>query len=188
MKATAFSVRRLRAVSPAQLSELASVLMDCVEGGASVSFMHPLDSQVAIEFWRSVAAAVARGERALLIAEDGAGICGTAQLVLALPQNQPHRADLSKVLVHRRARRRGVGAALVRAAEETARECGRDLLVLDTVTGGDAHRVYERLGWIRVGDVPRFALMPTGEFCSTTYYYRDLRADSSRSSGAERTT
>jgi GNAT superfamily N-acetyltransferase len=169
------SARCLQAVSTEQLGELADVLIDCVEGGASVGFMHPLDHQVARDFWTSVAGAVARGERALLVAEDGAGICGTAQLVLTLPENQPHRADLSKVLVHRRARRQGVGAALVRAAEETARERGRDLLVLDTVTGGDAHRLYERLGWIRVGDVPRFALMPTGEFCSTTYYYRDLR-------------
>jgi len=175
MTTISWSVRRLQAVSPAQLSELAAVLIDCVEGGASVSFMHPLEPQVAMDFWTSVAGAIARGERALLVAADGAGICGTAQLVLALPPNQPHRADLSKVLVHRRVRRQGVGAALVRAAEAAAREHGRDLLVLDTVTGGDAHRLYERLGWIRVGDVPRFALMPTGEFCSTTYYYRDLR-------------
>jgi GNAT superfamily N-acetyltransferase len=127
-----------------------------------------------LTFWTTTASAVASGERALLVAEDSLGICGTAQLVLALPQNQPHRADLSKVLVHPRARCQGVGAALVRAAEATARDCGRDLLVLDTVTGGDAQRLYERLGWIRVGDIPRFALMPTGEFCSTTYYYRDL--------------
>jgi GNAT superfamily N-acetyltransferase len=145
-----------------------------VEGGASVSFMQPLELPVAMTFWTSVASAVAKGERALLVAEDAVGICGTAQLVLSLPPNQPHRADVSKVLVHRRARRQGLGAALVRAAEMTARDCGRDLLVLDTVTGGDAQRLYERMGWIRVGDVPRFALMPTGEFCSTTYYYRDL--------------
>lgn len=168
------SVRRLHAVSPEQVEELADVLLDCVEGGASVSFMLPLERPVALSFWMSVAGAVARGERALLVAEDAEGICGTAQLVLALPPNQPHRADVSKVLVHRRARRQGLGAALMRASEVTARECGRDLLVLDTVTGGDAQRLYERLGWIRVGDVPRFALMPTGEFCSTTYYYRDL--------------
>jgi ribosomal protein S18 acetylase RimI-like enzyme len=167
-------VRRLQTVSAVQIGELASVLMDCVDGGASVSFMHPLAREAAIAFWTSVARAVESGERALLVAEDTLGICATAQLLLALPQNQPHRADLCKVLVHRRARRRGVGAALMRAAEATARDCGRDLLVLDTVTGGDAQRLYERLGWVRVGDVPRFALMPTGEFCSTTYYYRDL--------------
>jgi GNAT superfamily N-acetyltransferase len=174
MTATSWSVKRLHAVSPAQLGELASLLMDCVEGGASVSFMQPLERERAVAFWSSVASAVVSGERALLVAEDDLGICGTAQLVLSLPQNQPHRADVSKVLVHRRARRQGLGAALMRAAEATARDCGRDLLVLDTVTGGDGQRLYERLGWVRVGDVPRFALMPTGEFCSTTFYYRDL--------------
>lgn len=168
-------VKRLRAVSPTQLGELASVLKDCVDGGASVGFMHPLEREAARAFWVSVASAVDREERALLVAEDALGICATAQLVLKLPPNQPHRADLAKVLVHRRARRQGLGAALVRAAEATARDCGKDLLVLDTVTGGDAQRLYERLGWVRVGDVPRYALMPTGEFCSTTYYYRDLR-------------
>jgi GNAT superfamily N-acetyltransferase len=171
----AWSVRRVHTLSATQLGELADVLVDCVEGGASVSFMLPLDRQVALAFWISVANAVARGERALLVAEDSEGICGTAQLILELPPNQPHRADVSKVLVHRRARRRGLGAALMRAVEATARACGRDLLVLDTVTGGDAQRLYERLGWIRVGDVPRFARMPTGEPCSTTYYYRDLQ-------------
>ena len=168
-------VRRLHAVNATQLGELASVLMDCVDGGASVSFMHPLEREPAMAFWASVTSAVARGDRALLVAEDSLGICATAQLVLALPPNQPHRADLSKVLVHRRARRQGLGAALVRAAEATALDCGKDLLVLDTVTGGDAQRLYERLGWVRVGDIPRYALMPTGEFCSTTYYFRDLR-------------
>jgi GNAT superfamily N-acetyltransferase len=174
MTTGSWSVRRLRAVGATQLDELASVLIDCVEGGASVSFMFPLARERALAFFASVASDVASGERALLVAEDSLGICGTAQLVLRLPQNQPHRADLSKVLVHRRVRRQGVGAALVRAAESTARDCGRELLVLDTVTGGDAQRLYERLGWVRVGDIPRFALMPTGEFCSTTYYYRDL--------------
>jgi ribosomal protein S18 acetylase RimI-like enzyme len=178
MTNVSWSVRRLRAVSAVQIAELAEVLIDCVEGGASISFMLPLEREPAMAFWASVASAVASGERALLVAEDAVGICGTVQLVLALPENQPHRADVSKVLVHRRARRQGLGAALMRAAEATARDCGRDLLVLDTMTGGDAQRLYERLGWVRVGDVPRFALMPTGEFCSTTYYYRDLKCGS----------
>ena len=169
-------IRRLYNVSPAHIEELASVLVDCVEGGASVSFMHPLARADAIAFWTTVASDVARGARALLVAEDARGICGTAQLVLALPPNQPHRADVSKVLVHRRARRQGVGAALMLAAEAAAREHGRDLLVLDTVTGGDAQRLYERLGWVRAGDIPRYALLPAGGFCSTTYYYRDLGA------------
>jgi GNAT superfamily N-acetyltransferase len=167
-------VRRLRALDEAQIEELASVLIDCVEGDASVSFMHPLTRDRAVAFWRRVAAGVAAGERALLVAEDAQGLCGTVQLVLDQPENQPHRADLAKMLVHRRARRQGLGAALMRAAEDTARECGKTLLVLDAVTDGDAARLYERLGWQRVGDIPGYALMPRGGLCSTTYYYRNL--------------
>jgi GNAT superfamily N-acetyltransferase len=117
---------------------------------------------------------VALGHRALLIAEDSQGICGTVQLIFDLPENQPHRGDLAKMLVHRRARRQGLGAALMKAAEQTAREWGKTLLVLDAVTHGDAARLYERLGWVRVGDVPNYALMPDGTPCSTTYYYRVL--------------
>ena len=149
------SLRRLHALDDAQIDELADVLIDCVEGGASVSFMHPLTRDRAVAFWRRVAQGVAAGERALLVAEDARGLCGTVQLVLDQPENQPHRADLAKMLVHRRARRQGLGAALMRAAEATARECGKTLLVLDAVTGGDAARLYERLGWVRVGDDPR---------------------------------
>lgn len=170
----AWSIRRLEAVDDAQIDGLAAVLIDCVAGGASVSFMHPLTPERAVAFWRRVAQGVASGERALLVAEDGEGLCGTVQLVLAQPENQPHRADLAKMLVHRRARRQGLGAALVRAAEATARDCGKTVLVLDAVTGGDAERLYERLGWIRVGDIPRYALMPQGGFCSTTFFYRNL--------------
>jgi GNAT superfamily N-acetyltransferase len=170
----AWSVRRLHAVDDAQIDELAGVLIDCVEGGASVSFMHPLPRDRAVAFWRCVAQGVAAGERALLVAEDTQGLCGTVQLVLDQPENQPHRADLSKMLVHRRARRRGLGAALMRAAEATARECGKTLLVLDAVTGGDAERLYERLGWQRVGVIPGYALLPKGGLCSTTVFYRTL--------------
>jgi GNAT superfamily N-acetyltransferase len=176
MSAPRWSPRRLRALDAAQIDELAGVLIDCVESGASVSFMHPLTRERAMAFWRRVAEGVAAGERALLVAEDAQGLCGTVQLLLEQDENQPHRADLAKVLVHRRARRQGLGAALMRAAETTARECGRTLLVLDAVTGGDAARLYERLGWVRVGDIPGYALMPEGGFCSTTYYYRDLGA------------
>ena len=170
----AWSLRRLHALDDAQIDELAGVLIDCVEGGASVSFMHPLSRDRAVTFWRRVAQSVVVGERALLVAEDALGVCGTVQLVLEQPENQPHRADLSKMLVHRRARRRGLGAALMRAAEATARECGKTLLVLDAVTGGDAARLYERMGWVRVGEIPGYALFPQGGFCSTTVYYRDL--------------
>jgi GNAT superfamily N-acetyltransferase len=171
---TAWSVRRLHAVDEAQIGELAGVLIDCVEGGASVSFMLPLTRERAEAFWRRVAQDVAAGARALLVAEDAHGVCGTVQLVFDLPENQPHRADLAKMLVHRRARRQGLGAALMRAAEATARECGRTLLVLDAVTGGDAARLYEHLGWTRVGVIPGYALFPHGGLCATTVYYRQL--------------
>ena len=168
------AIRRLQTVDETQIRQLAGVLVDCVEGGASVSFMLPLTRDRAVAFWRRVADDVGAGRRALLVAEDAHGICGTVQLVLDLPENQPHRADVSKMLVHRRARRQGLGAALMAAAERTALECGRTLLVLDAVTGGDAARLYERLGWVRVGDIPDYALFPRGGFCSTTVYYRRL--------------
>ena len=169
-----WSLRRLHALDDAHIDDLAEVLIDCVEGGASVSFMHPLSRDRAVAFWRRVAREVAAGARALLVAEDARGLCGTVQLALDQPENQPHRADLSKMLVHRRARHQGLGAALMRAAEATARECGKTLLVLDAVTDGDAARLYERLGWVRVGDIPGYALLPQGGLCSTTVYYRDL--------------
>jgi ribosomal protein S18 acetylase RimI-like enzyme len=168
-----WSVRRLHAVDDAQVDALAGVLLDCVQGGASVSFMLPLTRERAAAFWRGVAQGVATGERALLVAEDAQGVCGTVQLVLGQPENQPHRADLSKMLVHRRARRQGLGAALLRAAEATARECGKTLLVLDTASD-DAERLYERLGWVRVGVIPGYALLPEGGLCDTTVYYRNL--------------
>ncbi|MBL9132509.1 MAG: GNAT family N-acetyltransferase [Verrucomicrobiaceae bacterium] len=168
------NLRQLDAVIPAQLDQLADVLMDCVAGGASVSFMNPFTRERALAFWQRVADDVSAGKRLLLVAEDAQGICGTVQLILDLPENQPHRADLAKMLVHRRARRQGLGEALMKAAEEAAKSAGRTLLVLDAVTGGDAARLYKRLGWIRVGDVPDFALYPDGGFCSTTYYFRRL--------------
>jgi len=170
---TAWSPRRLHAVDDAQIDDLAGVLIDCVEGGASVSFMHPLSRDRAVTFWRRVAEGVVAGERALLVAEDARGVCGTVQLVLDQPENQPHRAELSKMLVHRRARRQGLGAALMRAAEATARECGKTLLVLDTASD-DAERLYERMGWTRVGVIPGYALLPQGGLCRTTVFYRNL--------------
>lgn len=168
------NLRQLDAASATQLDQLADVLMDCVAGGASVSFMNPFTRERALAFWQRVAEDVAAGKRLLLVAEDAQGICGTVQLILDLPENQPHRADLAKMLVHRRARRQGLGELLMKAAEKAAKAAGRTLLVLDAVTGGDAARLYERLGWTRVGDVPDFALYPDGGFCSTTYYYRRL--------------
>ena len=174
MTSPPLTLRRLHDVTDAEVEALADVLIDCVEGGASVGFMLPLTRERAGAFWRRVAAGIAAGERALLVAEDAHGICGTVQLILDLPENQPHRADLAKMQVHRRARRQGLGEALMRAAEATARESGRTLLVLDAVTGGDAARLYERLGWVRVGDIPEYALFPDGGLCSTTVFYRRL--------------
>jgi GNAT superfamily N-acetyltransferase len=166
-------VRRLHDVPGAQLRQLAEVLCDCVDGNASVSFMQPFTMERALAFWRDVADGVARGERALLVAADAQGIVGTVQLVLSQPENQPHRADLVKLLVHRRARRRGVAALLMRAAERAAKDCGKTLLVLDTASA-EAERVYQREGWQRVGAIPNYALLPDGAPCATTYFYRDL--------------
>ena len=166
-------VRRLDKVDDALIDGLADVLIDCVEGDASVSFMHPLTRERARSFWRDVAKAVEDRERVLIVASDDHGICGTVQLVFPTSENQPHRADVSKMLVHRRARRKGVGAALMRGAEDAAREGGRTLLVLDTASD-DAKRLYERLGWIRVGTVPDYALLPRGGYCDTVFYYRKL--------------
>ena len=169
------NIHRLTAASDAQVEALAALLVDCVEGGASVSFMLPLTLERARAFWQRVAAGVRSGERALLIAEDRDGtIAGTVQLVLDQPENQPHRADLAKMLVHRRARRRGLGEQLMHAAQALARDCGKTLLVLDTVTGGDAERLYTRLGWQRVGVIPDYALWPQGGLCATTYFYRRI--------------
>lgn len=170
----AFAIRRLLEVSDLQLQELAEVLIDCVAGGASVSFMHPLAPGKALGFWRAVADDVARGERALLVAEDAQGTVGTVQLILAQPENQAHRADVAKMLVHSRARRRGVAQLLMEAVEEAARAEGRTVLVLDTVTGTTADRLYTRAGWQRVGEIPDFALMPDGAYCPTTFFYKHL--------------
>ena len=166
-------IHRLTRVSEQQLQALAELLIDCVDGGASVSFMHPLSMEKALAFWRGVADGVVHNERALLIAEDDAGIVGTVQLVLDQPENQPHRADLSKMLVLRSARRQGLGELLMQAAEQLARECGKSLLVLDTASD-EAARLYTRLGWQQCGVVPGYALLPHGGLCDTTYFYRQL--------------
>jgi GNAT superfamily N-acetyltransferase len=161
-----------------QVGALSAVLIDCVEGGASVSFMSPLTRERADAFWQGVAEGVADGERILLVAqEDTSGrIVGTVQIVLKQPENQPHRADIAKMLVHGQARKRGIGAALMRAAEDAARRAGKTVLVLDTVTGGDAERLYERVGWIRSGVIPNYALWPKGGFCDTTVFYKQISA------------
>ncbi|MGV3572054.1 MAG: GNAT family N-acetyltransferase [Ramlibacter sp.] len=167
------SIRRLFSPTDVELEQLAGVLRDCVAGGASVSFMDPLPVERALAFWRDVAADAAAGRRVLLVAQDEEGLCGTVQVLLDMPENQPHRADVLKMLVHRRARRRGLGAALMQAAEDAARAAGKTLLVLDTASA-DAERLYERLGWQPVGVVPDYALLPQGGYCDTRFYYRRL--------------
>ena len=154
---------------------LAEVLVDCVAGGASVSFMWPLAHDKAVAFWRGTVESAARGERVVLVAEDTRGqVLGTAQVILALPENQPHRGEIAKVLVRRSARRRGIGERLMAAIEDEARRQGKTVLVLDTVTGGAAERLYARAGWQRVGVVPNYALMPSGEPCGTTFFFKQL--------------
>jgi GNAT superfamily N-acetyltransferase len=171
--AVAIHIRALGSIGEREIRGLSDVLIDCVEGGASVSFMYPMTRAKAEAFWRGVAASVERGERTVLVAEDAAGeIVGTVQLILNQPENQPHRADVAKMLVHRRARRLGLGAALVTAAERSAASIGKTLLVLDTVTGGDAERLYARLGWQVCGQIPEYALWPGGGTCSTTVFYK----------------
>jgi GNAT superfamily N-acetyltransferase len=166
----------IRALSPAETEAaapaLAGVLLDCVAGGASVSFMADLSHERAEAFWRGVASDARGDGRTLLVAEDDAGIAGVVEVIPAGPDNQPHRADIAKMLVHRRARRRGLADALLRAAEAQAVAMGKTVLVLDTVTGGDAERLYVRGGWTKVGVIPDYALFPDGRPCDTTVFYK----------------
>ena len=161
-------------VTATDLAQLAEVLVDCVTGGASVSFMPPFAHDDAKAFFTKVAGEVARGETALLVARVAGRIVGTVQLGLALPPNQPHRADIKKLLVHRSARGRGIGMALMAAAEEAARTRGRNLLVLDTALGDNAERLYTRAGWNRVGVIPGYALFPDGSPCDTVVFWKKL--------------
>ncbi len=167
------AVRRVDTLSDADLHALADVLVDCVESGASVSFMLPMTREKALAFWRRVGDGVERGERMLFVAAADGRVVGTVQLLLDLPENQPHRADVAKMLVLRGARRRGIGEALMQAAEQAARTAGRTVLVLDTASA-DAERLHARLGWQRVGEVPGYALLPDGAPCATTFFYRSL--------------
>jgi GNAT superfamily N-acetyltransferase len=169
------TVRRVAADEAANcIDGLADVLLDCVEGGASVSFMLPMTREKAVSFWQGAADGVARGERVLLVAEDGEGrIVGTVQMITSMPENQPHRADIAKLLVSRQARRGGAGHKLMEAIEDAARDEGKTVLMLDTASG-DAERLYERLGWQRAGVIPEYAYLPDGELCATTFFYKHL--------------
>ena len=157
-----------------QLDRLAAVLVDCVEGGASVSYMAPFSHEQARSAFEAVAVEVEQGRRLLLAAFADGQLVGTVQVNLALPPNQPHRAEIAKLLVHRSARKRGIAQMLMERAESEARAEGKTLLVLDTVTGDDAERLYERLGWTRVGVIPGYALYPDGRPCDTTVFWKAL--------------
>jgi GNAT superfamily N-acetyltransferase len=168
-------IRRLDAINARDMRELGDVLIDCVEGGASVSFMSPLSRAKADAYWEDAARSLARGERIILVADDAAGmIFGTVQVMLDQPENQPHRGDIAKMLVHRRARRQGVGAKILAAAEHSALLAGKTLLVLDTASD-DAERLYSRLGWQFCGEIPSYALFPNGGLCATKIFFKFLR-------------
>lgn len=170
------SVRRVTANEAAFfVDRLADILVDCVEGGASVSFMWPLPRARALAFWRGVANDIEHHERVLLVAEDRDGqILGTVQMIPAESDNQPYRADVAKMLVHREARRRGIGQRLMAAIADVARVEGKTVLLLNTKTGSPAERLYDRIGWRRAGTIPKCALTPTGELCGKTIYYKHL--------------
>jgi GNAT superfamily N-acetyltransferase len=161
-------------VADPALDQLADVLVDCVEGGASVSFMAPFSHADGLAFFRKVAVTVAAGDTVLLAASLDGKIVGTVQLGLDTPPNQPHRADIKKMLVHRAARGRGIGAALMVAVEEEAKRRSRWLLVLDTVPNENGHRLYLRAGWTQTGLVPDYALFPDGRLCDTAIMWKRL--------------
>lgn len=158
----------------AELDGLAAVLADCVAGGASVSYMAPFSQDQARAAFEAVAAEIDAGRRLLLAAFSDGRLVGTVQVVLALPPNQPHRGEIAKLLVHRSARKRGIAQLLMEHAESEARAEGKTLLVLDTVTGDAAERLYTRLGWTRVGVIPGYALYPDGRPCDTTVFWKGL--------------
>lgn len=157
------------------LDSLAEILENCVNGGASVSFMLPFTREKSRQFWQGVAESVGREERIVLACRDETGeFFGTVQLITDQPENQPHRADVAKLLVHEKARRRGVAMALMEALETVAVEQGKTVLVLDTATGSGAETFYQRAGWQKVGEIPRYALMPDGEMTATSVFYKFL--------------
>jgi GNAT superfamily N-acetyltransferase len=166
-------IRQVARLDEREVEELARVLIACVEGGASVGFVLPMTPEKAATFWRRVGDTLARGARKLLIAESAGAIVGTVQLVEPSSENQPHRADIAKMLVHPAARGRGVGARLLQAAEDIARNGGKTLLTLDTATP-EADRLYRRHGWQLSGEIPEYALFPDGTPCATRIYFKRL--------------
>jgi GNAT superfamily N-acetyltransferase len=158
----------------AAIPDLCDILVDCVDGGASVGFMQPYGTGDAAPYWQGAADSVATGATLLFVAEVEGTILGTVQIGAAQMPNQPHRADLKKLLVHRAARGKGLARLLMQAAESEAASRGKTILVLDTATGSDAEAIYPRLGWERVGVIPDYALWPQGGFCASTFFYKRI--------------
>lgn len=173
MTSARFDLERVDHLDEPAIEALAAMTIAVVAEGASIGFMNPLSEAKARGFWRGVAAEVDAGRRLLLVARDAEGLCGTCQVVLAQPDNQPHRGDLAKMMVHPRSRGRGLGGALLAHAEAAAHAAGKTLLVLDTA-GDAAMRVYERGGWTKVGVIPDYALLPAGGLSPTVIYYKAL--------------
>jgi GNAT superfamily N-acetyltransferase len=165
------------ALAPAEFDaavpDLAEVLSLCVEGGAGVSFLQPFPPEAAARWWRSLSQRVHEGSIVVLTAREGAALLGTVQLHPAPQPNQPHRAEVAKLLVHPGARNRGIAEALMRRLEQEALARGRWLLTLDTASGA-ADRLYRRLGWNEVGRIPDYALWPDGRLSDTTVFYKRL--------------
>ncbi|HEU5258981.1 MAG TPA: GNAT family N-acetyltransferase [Vicinamibacterales bacterium] len=157
----------------ADLDDLARLLVDAVESGAGVSFMSPLSFSEARQWWQTTLEQ-ADPRAIVLVARDELGIAGSVSLHPAWPPNQPHRADITKLLVHRRVRRHGVGRALMAEIEARARAAGFTLLTLDTVRGDAAEQLYTNAGWQRVGVIPDYALSPDGRLCDTVVFYKKL--------------
>ena len=169
----------IEALDPASFDDaiegLGALLKDAVDGGASVNFLAGVTPAEATAWWAARSAGVAGGAITVFVARDGDWIVGSTLLERSRNPNSPHRAEIGKVIVHRSARRRGLGRALMHAAEERARSEGRWMLVLDTVTGSPAAALYESLGWQTVGTIPGYALDTSGVPEAATYYYKDLR-------------
>lgn len=160
------------AAARAALPKLVDILVDGVRGGASIGFMNPFDPAEARSWWDGVLDDVAAGRTILFAATLDGAVVGTAQLIPASKPNQPHRADVSKVIVHSGVRQRGIGKALMAAVDDEARRRRLTVLVLDTATGSPAEQLYQATGWQKVGIIPDYALWPDGGFCATTYYYK----------------
>jgi GNAT superfamily N-acetyltransferase len=159
----------------AAIPGLCEVIIDSVEDGNSIGFLEPMSMPTAMTFWEGVVKSVELGTVALLAAVENDVVQGTVHVKFAQTENQPHRVDISKLLVHRRARGRGISRLLMTAAEEVTRTAGRFLLVLDTATGSPADSIYPHLGWNASGIIPDYAMNPDGSLVSATFYWKDLR-------------